>query len=80
MLQHHWHDNVAWGYFLQHMHKVGVSHDIVGHVAFYEQLVHSVCRDGSVEGMVDGTVAHIGSVHLPRQVEVDGVGMLDHSA
>ncbi len=35
--------------------------------------MHSLCRDGSVEGMVDGTVAHIGSVHLPRQVEVDGV-------
>ena len=29
--------------------------------------------DGSIEGVVDGAMAHVRPVHLPSQVEVDGI-------
>jgi len=50
-----------------------VPHDVIGHVALYEQLVNAVGSDGSVEGVVDGTITHIGTIHLSRQVEVDRI-------
>ena len=54
-------------------HKVGVSFDVISHVALDEKVVHTMSCDGSVVGMVNSTVSDIGAVHRSTQVKVDGV-------
>lgn len=50
-----------------------MSLDIVSHVALNEKVVHTMSCDGSVIGMMNGTVSDIGAVHRTAQVKVDGV-------
>ena len=40
-----------------------MSLDIVSHVALNEKVVHTMSCDGSVVGMMNGTVSDIGAVH-----------------
>lgn len=54
-------------------YEEGVSHDVIGHVALYEEVVHAMCSDGPIEGVVDGAVSHIRPIHTATQVEMDGV-------
>ena len=54
-------------------HKVSMAHDIIGHIALYQEVMHPMSSDGSVEGVVYGAVAHIRTIHAPAQVKVDGV-------
>ena len=49
-------------------HKVGVSFDVIGHIA-----VNTMCSDGSVVGVVYGAVLDVGPIHGTTQVEVDGI-------
>lgn len=50
-----------------------MAHYIVGYIPLNQEVVDSVCCDGSVEGMVDGAVSDVGAIHTATQVEVDGV-------
>ena len=50
-----------------------MSHDVIGNIAFNQQMVHSMCSNGTIERVVDGTVPHIGAIHGATQMEVDGV-------
>ena len=54
-------------------HKVGVSFDVIGHVALENEVVNTVCSDGSVVGVVYGAVLDVGPIHGTTQVEVDGI-------
>ena len=54
-------------------YEEGVSHDVIGHVSLNEEVVHAMCSDGSIEGVVDGAVSHVRPIHTAAQVEVDGV-------
>ena len=53
--------------------KVSVTHYIICNVPFNEHVVHTMGRDGSVEGVVYGAVPDVGPVHAPAQVEVEGI-------
>lgn len=50
-----------------------MSHDVVSHIALYQEVMNPMSSDGSVEGVVDGTVSHVGPIHTATQVEVDGI-------
>ena len=54
-------------------HKISMSHDIIGNVSLYQEMVDSVSSDGSVEGVVYGTATHVRTIHAATQMEVDGV-------
>ena len=54
-------------------HKVGVSFNVIGHVALENEVVNTMCSDGSVVGVVYGAVLDVGPVHGTTQVEVDGI-------
>ena len=44
-------------------HKVGVSFDIISHVALNKKVMHPMRCDGSVVGVVNGTVPDVRPVH-----------------
>ena len=44
-------------------HKVGMSLDIVSHIALNEKVMHTMSCDGSVVGMVNSTVTDIRAIH-----------------
>eukprot|EP00965_Chrysotila_dentata_P159236 5260112-Pleurochrysis_carterae.AAC.2 len=53
------------------LEEVGVPHGVVGHVVLHAQVVDAVHRDGAVERLVDGAVAHVRLTHGADHVEVD---------
>ena len=55
------------------LNKDGVTHSVVGHIVLHAQVVHAMDGHSSIEGVMDGVVAHVRSVHCADHVEVDGV-------
>ncbi len=52
----------------------GMAHGVVGDVVLYAQVVHTVDGHSSVEGVMDGVVAHVRCVHSADHMEVNRVG------
>ena len=50
-----------------------MSHDIIGNISFNQDIVNTMGCDGSVEGMMDGTVSDVRSVHATTQVEMKSI-------
>ena len=50
-----------------------MSFDIIGHIALDEKVMDTVSCDGSVIGVVNGTVSDIWAIHCATQMKVDRV-------
>ena len=50
-----------------------MSHDIICHISFNQKVVYAMSSQCPVEGVMDGTVPDIGTIHCSTQVEVDGI-------
>ena len=40
-----------------------MAHDVIGNILFDEKVVDPMGCDGTVEGVVDGTLLNIGAIH-----------------
>lgn len=54
-------------------YEVCVPHYVIGYIPLYQEIMDSVSRNGSVEGMMDGAMSDVGAIHAATQVEVYGV-------
>lgn len=54
-------------------HKEGVSHDIIRHISFHQEVVYAMSSQCPVEGVMDGTVPDIRTIHCSTQMEVDSI-------
>lgn len=54
-------------------HKEGMSHDIISHISLNQKVMYAMSSQCPVEGVMDGTVPDIGTIHCAAQVEVDGI-------
>ena len=53
--------------------EIGVSHDVVGNVVFYEEVVNSMNSDGTVESVMDTAATYVRARHIPVKMEMNRV-------